>query len=278
MPRIIRLKSGRRRDTATRGRGDAAYPRVPVAGMGLPLPTTDIKPVLFEQLQLKGSPPAEPGGSACATNPRVREDPEQELKEARHRIQKLIQEAKEESAHLLEEAQKEAEAARKAASEDGYQEGLVRGSREATQQVKEQGESLTTVLENALEEAAALKGKMLDDMESEISSLVIMLTEKLVHCELDSHHEAIVDVVKEAIKLVKDKNNIVIKVSSEDHRVLKEYTPDFLDAVKGMSNVSIDEDQSIKTGGCILETDTEIIDSRLETRFAEAVKLLISDE
>ncbi|HIE26416.1 TPA: hypothetical protein EYP66_03940 [Candidatus Poribacteria bacterium] len=184
-------------------------------------------------------------------------------------------EAEREATSILEEARKQAEGLKNEAVEKGYQEGFAQGEKAGKIKVQEENDSLRKVLENAIEEVSALKSSILKDMEAEIIKLTLMLAEKLLLNSLEIHPEAVANIIKNLIQGVQDEEEIKILVNPSILPLLEEYQHQFIDLIKSSGKLKIEGDEKISEGGCLIVTDTKILDAQIETRILEAAKTLL---
>jgi flagellar biosynthesis/type III secretory pathway protein FliH len=69
--------------------------------------------------------------------------------------------------------------------------------------------------------------------------------------------------------LVEDKKRVSIKVNPTDLNAVRGFEEEILSSMHGMKEWEIKEDNRITPGGCIIETDSGIVDAQLETQLAE---------
>ena len=188
--------------------------------------------------------------------------------------QKQLFDAEQKAMVILEEARKQAEGLKNEAVEKGYQEGFAQGEEAGKIKVQEESDSLKKFLENAIEEVSALKSSILKDMEPEIIKLVLMLAEKLLLNSLEIQPEAVANIIKNLIQKVQDEEEIKILVNPSTLPILEEYQNQFLDIIKSSSKLKLESDAQISEGGCLIVTNTKILDAQIETRISEAAATL----
>jgi len=207
-----------------------------------------------------------------------------------------LDDAEQKAMAILERANKQAERIKDSAFKEGYQEGFAQGEETGKIKVKEEMKLLKT----AIEEVSSLKSTILNNMEPEIVKLSLMLAEKLALDSLRIHPEAIATIIKNLIKNVEDEEEIKILVNPSALPILEEYlqpevmatsatevmatsataegvgerSEQFLEIIKSESKLKIEGDEKISEGGCLIVTDTKILDAQIETRILEAAKLV----
>jgi type III secretion protein L len=106
-----------------------------------------------------------------------------------------------------------------------------------------------------------------EELKSQILSVALTAAKKILGDELKLHPERIADIVMQALKPVTQHHKIKIYVNKEDLSLLdnrREHIKSILDQVKIFS---IEERDDVKPGGCLIETETGIINAQLENQF-----------
>ena len=73
----------------------------------------------------------------------------------------------------------------------------------------------------------------------------------------------------QALRKVKGRGNILIKVNMLDVKLTTEHKKEFIDMVEGAKSIQIVEDTTVDPGGCVIETDFGEIDARISSQLAE---------
>jgi len=191
---------------------------------------------------------------AQALAARAGEEAEQALAEARAQAEALAAEAR----RAIEGERKEAiEQGRESGREEGYAEGRAEVDR------------LIERTRSVLERAQDKRGEILSDTEREIIDLVLLMSRKVVKAISESQREVVVSNVIQALRKVKDRGNVIIRVNLADLKLTTEHTKNFIAMLEGAKSVQVAEDSSVDPGGCIIETDFGEIDARISSQLAE---------
>jgi flagellar biosynthesis/type III secretory pathway protein FliH len=200
------------------------------------------------------------------------------VSDVKQRIQQLIREAEDKAEEIIREANLEAAEIRDQALKAGYE----TGQETAVKEVRERIDSISRAFGEGLEGIASLKGSILARAEDDMVRLAIAIAEKLLCRELREHPDTIAIIVKEAIKTAEDKTEIIVKVNPDDYTTLKRYMGQLMEHINGANAgkrqnapIKIIEDPDMTSGGCIVETETSIVDMSVEARMT-AVDQLIS--
>jgi flagellar assembly protein FliH len=188
----------------------------------------------------------------------------------------ILAQAKEEADKLVSEAQRlvekletdtrstlddEKAAALNQAREEGRNEGYAEGKAEVDRLI----ERTHVVLERAQDK----RGDILIQTEEEIIRLVLLLVRKIVKVISENQREVVISNVIEALKKVKDRGNIIIRVNTADLKLTTEHTKEFIKDLEGVKSIQVAEDSSVDAGGCVIETDFGEIDARIASQLGE---------
>jgi len=199
-----------------------------------------------------------------------------EVKRQTDEGQVIKQQAQEDAERILSDAQFRAnelesdvrqslEVERKEAREQGRVEGREDGYAEGKAEVERLIERTQVVLERAQDKRADI----LSETEKEIVDLVLLISRKVIKVISDNQRSVIVSNVIEALRKVKAKGNITIKVNLLDLKLATENKQNFISLMEGVKSINVVEDSSVDSGGCIIETDFGEIDARIASQLAE---------
>ena len=190
--------------------------------------------------------------------------------------QEIIRNANEEAHNIIQDAQTRAneheasvkqnlDTERKEALEQGKTEGKDEGYAQGKAEVDRLIERTQVVLERAQEK----RGDILKETEKEIVDLVLLITRKVIKILSENQKNIIIQNVIEALRKVKSKGNVIIRVNLSDLQLATEHKQDFINMLEGKRSIQVLEDSSVDKGGCIIETDFGEIDARIASQLAE---------
>ena len=182
----------------------------------------------------------------------------------------IFEQKKQEIEHLLEKAKKEAEIIKKKA----YEEGFIRGKNEGLELEKKRLSEVVHNLINGLSEINYLKEKMVEQLEKNMIILIKEISKKVILNETFTNKEIVKNLIKQALQQLIDKTHVDIKVSPQDFEYLLKFKKKFLEEVEGLKHINIIKEKKVKPGGFIIETDTEILDGRIEKRLENIFKAI----
>jgi flagellar assembly protein FliH len=124
-------------------------------------------------------------------------------------------------------------------------------------------------MQTVLERAQNKRGEIIAETEQEIINLVLLITRKVVKVIADNQREVIISNVVQALRKVRDRGTIIIRVNLTDLKLTTEHTKNFIQMLEGVKSVQVVEDSSVDPGGCVIETDFGEIDARISSQLAE---------
>jgi len=152
---------------------------------------------------------------------------------------------------------------RQEAYAEGYAEGEKVGLQNSTRQ-------LTPVINNfsqAIEELEKIKKNIFLDAEKKTLNLAMAVARKIVIREIQSNREVILDIIKEALDHIVDREEIVIKLNPEDYRHVISSEDRLAETIDDYEHIMFEEDSTIKGGGCLIKTRMGDIDARIDRQF-----------
>jgi flagellar assembly protein FliH len=193
-------------------------------------------------------------------------DEAQALKlKAQTESERIIADANIKAVEIENEIRQTIGAEKKEAIEKGREEGRAEGFTEGKSEV----DRLIRRTQVVLERAQNKRGEILSETEQEIVDLVLLITRKVIKVISNNQRNVIVSNVIEALRKVKAKGNVIIRVNLADLNLATEHKQEFIKVMEGAKTVQIAEDSTVDNGGCIIETDFGEIDARISSQLAE---------
>jgi flagellar assembly protein FliH len=200
----------------------------------------------------------------------------QEVKRKTDQAQKIKREAEDEAEQIIAEANRTAEDIKASAGQSvqgmerdaegrGFQAGREAGFAEGRAEVERLIERLHTVLERAQDKRA----EILAETEQQIVDLVLLIARKVVKVISDNQRNVVVSNVVQALRKVKGRGTVVIRVNVDDLKLTTEHIKDFMRLIENVKDITVVEDSSVDNGGCIIETEFGEIDARISSQLAE---------
>jgi type III secretion protein L len=161
--------------------------------------------------------------------------------------QNLLEQARSEAAALIERAKLEAEDIRR----QGLEEGRAEGKAEIAMQMLE-------TVTASVEQLAGVESSLID---------VVMRSLRTILGKFDQE-DLVAQVVGHALRLVRDEKRILLRVATSDADAVQARLADIVRQYSGMGRVDVVSDAAISPGGCVLETESGVIDAALDRQLA----------
>jgi flagellar assembly protein FliH len=167
-------------------------------------------------------------------------------------------------------ARKEAEKARQA----GHAEGFEAGKEEGFDEGKNSVEPVAAKLEELVAEMNEQRERIIGGASRFVAQLAFEIAVKVIHDELKSDPEKILKQVEAALEKVVDKERIVIKVHPSDTVVVEGEERNWVAMVEGIGQLAVTEDPNLEPGDVVIETNSGVIDARIEAQIAHMHKVI----
>jgi len=164
------------------------------------------------------------------------------------KVSALLEKAEEDVDTARTEAQKEAKRLRQEAKEAGFQEGLSEFNA------------------HLLSFETRLRTLRLE-LQQQIIPIALKAAKKIVAGQLALKPETILDIVMQALTPAMHSRRIIIYVSKEDKEILEENKSKIKEILEQLQSLSIQERSDISPGGCVIETDSGIINVTIENQW-----------
>jgi flagellar assembly protein FliH len=195
-----------------------------------------------------------------------RTDEAQSVKrEATDEAERIIAGAREKAKEIEAESRAAFDAERKDSEEQGRAAGQEAGFASGKAEV----ERLILRTQTVLERAQDKRTEILEETEQEIINLVLLIARKVIKVISENQRNVIISNVVQALRKVKGRGNITIRVNMSDLKLATENIKEFINLVEGAKSIQVVEDSTVDEGGCIIETDFGEIDARIASQLAE---------
>ncbi|MCP4132303.1 MAG: flagellar assembly protein FliH [bacterium] len=182
---------------------------------------------------------------------RLRIDSEQEIERGKFEAEKMIKETELKVSEIEHEAYKK-----------GYEAGREEGFKDGQAEVMRLIDRLGTVVSTAVD----IRDDLIRSSEKLMTEMILMISRKVIKDEIVERREVVINNIKEAIKRVKDRDRIDIRVNFADLDMTTAHKDELIKMMESLKKVNIYEDSRVERGGCIIETDVGAIDARISTQ------------
>ena len=203
----------------------------------------------------------------------LRSDAEAIVDRAAGDAENLIHQAERTALDLIAAAQARIAALEGNARESGHEQGYAAGKTAAEDEL---APAITTIRE-LIESVRAQRGAVIAAAEPELAKLAMAIAERVVHAELQTNQNIIVENVRQALTRLVSHEVVTLRVNPVDLDTIRHHRDEIV-AAGDVEHLRIVEDQRVDRGGVVVETDAGTIDSKISTQLHEARRAILSDD
>jgi len=147
----------------------------------------------------------------------------------------------------------------------------TRAADSAREQVSEAVASFASMVDNI----AAQRADLLKTAEEAVVRLAVAVARRIVGDAIRVDEETVLETVRRALRHVQEKERLVVRVNPEDLRIVREHRSEWLSIVEGSGSLDIEEDERIRRGGCLVETEAGNVEAQVERQVQTVEKALV---
>ena len=185
--------------------------------------------------------------------------------QAETEVAKIKAEAQAEAERIIAETQAERDKIINESKKQGYDTGYEAGYQDGQKEAERLVERMHSILDNVMKR----REEILSETEYQIVELVVLMARKVVKIISENQKTVIMNNVLQALKKVKGRGDVTIRVNLADAKLTTEHIQDFIDRVEAVKGITVVEDTTVEKGGCIVETDFGAIDARISSQLTE---------
>lgn len=160
----------------------------------------------------------------------------------------LLEKAKEDAESLFKKAEVSCEELREQAKKEGFEEGLAQ-------------------LNEKILDLDQEKKRLRHEMNQLVLPLALKAAKKIVGKEIETHPDAIVSIVMQALAPAMQNHRIIIWVNKADKEALEKEKPALKEKLEQVDSLLIKDRDDVASGGCIIETESGIINASVDNQW-----------
>lgn len=203
----------------------------------------------------------------------LRTDAEAIVDRAAGDAESLIRQAESNALELMGAARARIAKLESDAREAGREQGYAAGKTAAEDELA----PVITTIRELIESVRAQRGAVIASAEPELARLAMAIAERVVHSELQTNQNVIVENVRQALTRLVSREVVTLRVNPVDLDTIRHHRDEIV-AAGDVEHLRIVEDQRVDRGGVIVETDAGTIDSKISTQLREARRAILSDD
>jgi flagellar assembly protein FliH len=151
--------------------------------------------------------------------------------------------------------------------EAAFQKGFLEGKKVGFESGSKKADSVIDSLNQTLGQLENIRKEIHQEIEKEVAQLALSIARKIVCHEVKTTQETVTCIAREALSRVDNPAKIKIKLNPGDLQFIKDTQSQFSHFLQDVDNIRFVAEESIQSGGCLIETDRGDIDARIEKQF-----------
>jgi flagellar biosynthesis/type III secretory pathway protein FliH len=185
----------------------------------------------------------------------------------------LVRQAQGKALEVVEAAHAHATKLEEDARQLGREEGYAAGKSAAEDELT----PVITTIRELIESIRTQRSAVIAAAEPELARLAMAIAERVIHTELQTNQNVIVENVRQALTRLVSREVVTLRVNPVDLDTIR-HRRDEIVAAGDVEHLRIVEDQRVDRGGVIVETDAGTIDSKVSTQLREARRAILRDD
>lgn len=161
----------------------------------------------------------------------------------------------------------------------GKKEGLKAGEKQgrdtAWAQYNAQMEQIEQRVASFLQKVDDSKREIIHNLEHLLVHFCFQMTKKIIASEVETREDIILPVVKKCLSMIADREKLLIRISPADEAVVSQHQDFWNSITERLENVTIEPDERIEMGGCIIESNSGMVDARLGVQMEEMEEMVL---
>lgn len=184
-------------------------------------------------------------------------------------VEEIIQQARDEAAQIIHEAETNSAIIHETAREKAVGEVEAKFEAEVAERVSEiRGQLAATI-----EEISALSNEITNQVEPQLVELALAVAKRIVGREVTIDREIALTLVKVSLAKLHNRAVAEVHLNPEDFNFVETHR----EKLDFRGSLELVEDKSISVGGCLIHTETGDIDARIESQFDEIAHGLLGN-
>jgi flagellar assembly protein FliH len=158
--------------------------------------------------------------------------------------------------------------------EEGARKGREQGIAETAENFGKKEKELQDQIASFLKKLENEKRALYADADQTLLALCLQIVRKILVSEPSVQPGVILAVLKKALSYISERDKIAIRVSPGDFKTVTENRDFWTPVNERLKNISIEEDERIERGGCIIESGSGKVDARVGVQLDEITDLI----
>lgn len=152
------------------------------------------------------------------------------------------------------------------AYQEGYELGLIEGTEKAFQEAKANLLTQMQSMEDFLKRLEELKTHLMVDNEKSLVTIVYQIAKRIAMRDLEENRDAVWEILQHVVNEFQNDERMNVRLSNQDLAFLETLQQKSGKKIESLKRINFIADESIKSGGCVIETEYGNVDATLEER------------
>jgi len=162
---------------------------------------------------------------------------------------------------------------------EGRQTGMTAGHdaalKEASERFVREHADIVADLERMVSEVDRIKKDLRIAAERDLLEFSVQIASRMTFAVGNLCPEAAAENLRRAIRQVGEKTDLTVRIHPQDRTYMDTFVESVLKKLEVAESIRLIEDESVRPGGCLVETGRTRIDATLDSQVAQIVSLLL---
>lgn len=159
--------------------------------------------------------------------------------------------------------------------EQAYSTGYQAGRRECVEEMAGKVDQEVRAFTSMLDDLVSQRQRLVSDSEEAVVRLSCQIARRIVGKAVEVNDKIIVDVVKDAIRHLADKQKLIIRVNPADLEAIESHEPEWMMAAGAGTAVKVKGDPRVKRGGCLVEGESGNVEAQIDRQIEVLERALV---
>lgn len=197
--------------------------------------------------------------------------------DAKNQASAILNQANQQAGEIVSQASLDAEASKDIVTAEARKQGYEEGYDEGKERITTEMEDLVFNVNNFVKCKFEAKTRIIKSLHNDILEMVVNISEKICKTQLNQNQDVLLNVVKNAILQLKEKENVTIIVHPEMAQKIYEISESLKESIYNLEHIKIIEDTSVSADGTIVESVGSRIDARVSAQIEQIAQKLFSE-
>lgn len=198
------------------------------------------------------------------------------IEDAKRKANAILTEANKKGHEIIETSKAQALSEVDAIKQQAYNEGFEAGKEQGHTEIVNELTDLVNTVNDFAKAQFNIKQNITKSSQKEIVELVIEIARKVCSKSLELDENILLELTKNTIKNLKDKENITIIVNPEMAEKIYAISEEMKTLIPQLESIKIIEDNSVSPDGTIVESPLSRVDGRISSQINEIANSLLT--